>query len=325
MSNNKRNLSDDFTKTDFRKFLKELGNFMTKSTGEKIEPKYDKEEYEWIKKMVDSSIIISTKQNELKEKTLPSSFKFSQDLKLGDEFVQIFGAPNLKEFVKSIVTISNPEYGYLKYINDSEYINTKRAVILNIVKELEKKNISHEVDELTSSYGEVIFGYTQLGIKLTEELPYLLKKRSRLNFETVLNFLEIYKSVVSAYVEHMIVFLYGIQQILRNQFQPYSIISKVRTTDKIKSLRNDELFSEFVRSYKNNVRNSIIHGSQYIDRTSKTVNFIYKSKFSLTYDEFIHHVQDITKDAIIIANIKNEMNYLKFKTALERLNSVNKN
>ena len=321
----KKQSNDSITKGDFKKLIKELGVYMTKVTGEQVKPTYNENEYRMIKKFIDGGIIISKKQEELKKKTLPSDFKFSQGLKLGDEFVQQFGAPDMKEFVKSMTQISDPQAGYLKYILDPDYIKQRRSIIHQIVNELDKKKVSQEVDELVTSYGEVIFGYTQLGLQLIEELPYLFKKRKSYSFVTVSNFLEIYKSIISAYVEHMIVFIYGIQQIVRNQFEPYSEISKIRTATKIKSLRNDNLFSSLVESYRNDIRNSIIHGSQHIDRNSKEVHFFYKTKISLSYEEFVNHVQQITRDAIMIANIKTEMNYLTFKEALNTLESSTKN
>ena len=93
-------------------------------------------------------------------------------------------------------------------------------------------------------------------MQLIEEISYIMKPRKRFTFETVSNFLEIYKSIVSTYFEHMIVFLYGIQQILRHEFEPYSKISKVRTSDKINSLKKDPMFKPLVESYRNDIRNS---------------------------------------------------------------------
>lgn len=316
---------NSITKKDFKKLIKELGIVMTKATGEEVKPTYDESQFQLIKKLIEGMVKISEKSEKLKATTLPSDFKFLQGLNLGNEFVQLLGFPDLNEFAKSMTSATDPQAGYLKYIQDPDYVKQRRLAIHQIIHELDGKKVIHEVDELSSSYGEVIFGYTQLAMSLIEELPYLLKERKRFSFVTVSNFLELYKSIISSYVEHMIVFLYGIQQIIRNQFQPYSVISKIRTADKIKSLRKDNLFNSLIGSYRNDIRNSIIHGNQHIDRSSKQVHFIYKKKISLSYGEFVNHVQQITKDAMMIANIKNEINYLTFKNASDVLDSATKN
>ncbi len=315
--------SDSITRTDFRKLVQNLGNTLTKATGEKVKLRFYESEYQSIKKLVEEGIILAGKQDNLKKQTLPYDFKLKEELKILDGFVKLLGADGLKDFVSTLVQIYDPEQWYYEIITDRTYIKQKREALHKIIFELNKKGTSYRVDDLLQSYGEVIYGYTQLGTQLAEEAAYIMKKRKRITYTTAINFLEIYKSIISGYVEHMIVFLYGIQQILGKDFKPYSVISKQRTSDQIKSLKKDSLFRTFVMSYRNDIRNSIIHGTQHIDRTTKHVHFMYKQPISLSYLEFISHVQEITKDAIMVANLKNEMNFLLFLEAREKFSKLN--
>lgn len=323
---NRKEEDESFTKTDFKDMVTGLGQLFTKMLGAEVKPTSLKEkDYQEFKNIIEEVRKLSEQKEKLDKSTLPMNFKLKQGMRIMDKFLQTFGMGTMKEFASDVVKSWNPERSYGKYIPDVAYIKQKRESLHRIIFTLEKNGSLNKIDEFINSIGDSAFELSQMVFRLEEKLPYLLKERKRAYKKTIEKFLEIYKNVVVAFVESMIVYLYGIQKISKGGLEPYSALRKGRISDQIKELKKDPLFRTFVEAHDNNIRNSIIHGGYYIDPTTKKIHFSYKIMKPLGYSEFVNHVQEIVMNAIFIINLKNEINFLTLQASQKKLDSINVN
>ena len=317
---------ESFTRTNFKEMVTGLGQLFTKILGTEVKPTFLKEkDYQEFKNIIEEARKLSEQKEKLDKSTLPMNFKLKQGMRIMDKFLQTFGMGTMKEFASNVVKVWNPEIGYGRYIPNVAYIKQKRESLHKIIFTLEKNGSLGKIDEFNNSIGDSIFEISQMGFRLEEKLPYILKERIRASKTTIGKFLEIYKNVVSAYVESMIVYLYGIQKISKGSLESYSVLRKGRISEQTKELKKDPLFRTFVEKYDNNIRNSIIHGGYHIDPTTKKIHFSYKKLKPLGYYEFVNYVQEIVRNAIFIINLKNEINFLTLQASQKKLDSIDAN
>jgi hypothetical protein len=318
------NIEDDLekalTSSNYRAMMNALGTFLSNVTGEAVKPKYGQKDFHEFRRVMTEAVKFAKEQEDLKQKALPQEFKKKQEMETVDRFLQIFGLGSVKDFVQQMVESMNPELFYSKYIDDPAYIKQKRESVHKILYELERIGSLDKVSQFNDAIGESAFEITQQATKLNDDMKYLLKERKRVSKVTIDNFLTIYKQTIAAFVESMITYLYGIQRITKGGFETYQSLRKIRMADQVKELRGDPLFRTFVESYRADVRNAVVHGGCYIQPATREICFTYKKIESMSYADFIKHVQEDLRNAIFIINLTHEITYLRFCAAQEKLN-----
>ena len=304
--------------------IRGIGDFMTKLFGIEVKPNFKKNDYKEFNKIIGKIKKISEQYEKIDKSEAPKEVKLKQKMQAMDTILSVFGLGSMKEFATAYTEAWNPDITFRKHIPNVDYLQEKRKSLHNIIFALEKTGTLQKFYEFNDSIGDTAFDLTQITVKLTEKFPYLLKERKRMAKLTVEKFLEIYKNLVSAFVEFAIVYLFGVQKVLRGISQPYPTVRKGRISDKIKELRKDLLFRTFVEKYDNNIRNSIIHGGYHIDLVSKKIHFTNKKTTPKSFQEFVTHVQEITRNALLIIGLKYEINYLMLVNSKKALDSIRK-
>lgn len=312
-----KEISDKELKEGFQEVLKAFVPISAKLTGEKMRTTITNKEVESIRNVLEFFQGYSDKTDALKKQTLPKDFKKEQEMSLLDQMMgEIFDDANA---VENLAEQYNPKLAYEKIIPDEKYRERIRGAIWQILIEIDKnKKLSQFTDFIQSMGLDMFYSNSQSAQRVQELLPYIMKPRKRISRRIAENYIEAYKEI-SAFLEPLIVILYGCDQILKGNYLTFVQIKKKKSIGEITTeLKNEQLFNTILEPYDPKIRNAIVHGTYHLDPLEKIIELIdIEQKITKSFVEFSEYVKEITRRAIILCRIEQELQFLQFRAYAE--------
>lgn len=317
------NPTDEQLTTFLNEIIASLQIQLPKLTGTKITFNLSKKKFKDLKLLAYDLLNIELQMKKLNNTTLPTDFKQRQRINLIEQFLRItFG--NVQDPISEITQSFNPENGYNKIIKDSEYVCKLRTSIHQIIANIRLKFGNLDlIQKYFDSVGEDVFTAYQMSFRLNNKIKYVLTERKIITKTVLERYIERYKEIAN-FMEFIIALLYGLKQILKEEYMPYSEVKKLATANQIKILEKDPLFVILVESYNSHIRNAINHGHFYLNPTESKIELADRNeKISWSYDEFIRYVQEVTRKMTILSHFNDEISYFTFQNlALVKSKSI---
>jgi len=294
-----------------------IGPILTKLSGEKYSKKLSKKETEFLINRWKEFAIIGQEYEFVNNSTLPTNYKLKKIIEIIDKFLSKSLEIDSENPAKIILEQINPLLAYESISPNNQYAKMKQENFHKIFYKIADLQRVDKLEKLMNSLNmDVFFSSHQGAERLNEELEYILKPRKRFPKDIVQTYVDFCKDV-SSFLETHVTLLYGFKKIIDGKYYSYLELKhnrKLSIGKMVNELKKEKYFSDLIGMYSNNIRNSIIHGDAILDLMKKEIEFTdVDRKISLTFDEFILYVQEITRRAVILSNIENEYHYLLFK------------
>jgi len=309
--------NDEDIKKAVGDILDTIGPILTKLSGEKYSKKLSKKDTQFMINRYKEFAKIGQEYEFVSSSALPTNYKLKKIFEIIDKFLSKSLEIESKNPAKIILKQINPLLVYESISPSAQYAKMKQESFHNIFYKIDDLQRVDKLEKLMSSLNmDVFFSSHQGAERLNEDLEYILKPRKRFSKDIVESYLGFCKDV-SSFLEMHVTLLYGFKKIIDGKYYSYLELKhnrKLTMGKMVNKLKKEKYFSDLIGMYSNNIRNSIIHGDAILDLMEKEIEFTdMDRKISLTFEEFILYVQEITRSAVILSNIENEYHYLLFK------------
>lgn len=293
--------------------LETLRPMAAKLSGEKMPKKFTKKQRKEIKEAMNLFGNFGNILNQLENQTLPRDFKSKQQINYYDKmFGLLFGTQD-NDPIKKITSGLNPKPFYDRISPSPQYAENMQRQIHQIFSKMAQKGVLAKFDIFLQSIGQDYFiANSQSAMRINENLEYLLKPRKRITKQIVEKYIVNYKEV-SGFLEGLIAILYGIKLILDGKYRSFTELQNNAVANMVRVLKKEVLFKTLLNIYTPSIRNSVIHVNYQIDYLNKTIEFAdRKGKVTLSFEEFVVYVQEVTRRAVIISQLEREYAYLRY-------------
>jgi len=310
-----KEISEKDVKDLIKNLLDVIAPIVEKASGEKVPRKIPKNKIRQVKSAIEYFQDVAQRTDAVKKREdIPDKEKKEQEMQLLDELLGTMFGIEGDNPVENITERLNPKLSYEKRIPDKKYREKIRTTIWEILYEIDRQKKLKLLEDFLQSIGlDNFFANSQSAQRLNLKIPYIMKDRKRITRTIAERYLDSYKEV-AGFLESLIVILYGFLCILRGKYKTYPDLRKEPIGKLVNLLKKEEKFNILIEPYDTRIRNSIVHVSYHIDSMARKIEFMDRDKkFSKTFEEFVEYVKEITRRAIILCHMEEEINYLKFR------------